>query len=209
MPMKRKKNKTNQQITEGFLNQVLFIKFDLLTRGNQAVTKYWVMFMYCRTYCSQGTSVPSQKWFFHPSAAARITKSLPLPGRGCIVIQSVQERVWRSSIFSLMQNLCKTTMRFSPQRETWRSMARRKSSFTPLVIPRVTVWCLKSWRKERNKNQIRVIWCTTGIQKGAMCHYLCIYHTWVYRRRSEACARLFKKKKAFSSLEVFHKLGVL
>lgn len=55
----------------------------------------------------------------------------------------VQGKDWMRMIFSLMQNRCSTASRFSPQRDTWRSMASRKSSFTPLVMPRVTVWCLK------------------------------------------------------------------
>ena len=58
-----------------------------------------------------------------------------------------QARVWSSRIFSLTQNLCSTSIRLSPQRDTCRSMARRKSSFTPLVMPRVTVWCLAGRRQ--------------------------------------------------------------
>lgn len=66
-----------------------------------------------------------------------------------------QVRVWRSKIFSLMQKRCRTTIRFSPQRETWRSMARRKSSLTPLVMPRVTVWCLRSATGRQKETTVR------------------------------------------------------
>lgn len=60
-------------------------------------------------------------------------------GEGSAICQG---RDWMMMIFSLMQNRCRTLSRFSPQRDTWRSMAKRKSSLTPFVIPRVTVWCL-------------------------------------------------------------------
>lgn len=93
-----------------------------------------------------------------------------------------------------MQNLCKTTMRFSPQRETWRSMARRKSSFTPLVIPRVTVWCLKPWRKERQTKSNHGYLVNYSHLKDTACHLLYIYSPYLSLfNEVRACAMLFLK----------------
>lgn len=162
------------------------------------MSKHWVVFVYCRTCNLQGTSWPSEQEIFHCYAACSYKEEpSPLSIRHCIRIQSIQARVCSSSIFSLMQNLCKTTMRFSPQRETWRSMARRKSSFTPFVIPRVTVWCLKPWRKERQTKSNHGYLVNYSHFKGTACHLLCIYGPYLslFNENQRACAMLFFKNR--------------
>lgn len=151
------------------------------------MNKHWVVFVYYRTCNSSGTSLTLDKWFSTATPLFIQLRAFPsLRKRHCIMIQSIQARVWSSSIFSLMQNLCKTTMRFSPQRETWRSMARRKSSFTPLVIPRVTVWCLKPWRRERQtKSNNSYLVHYSNLKVLHVIYYISAVHTWISIRRAK------------------------
>lgn len=108
-----------------------------------------------------------------------------------------------------MQNLCKTTMRFSPQRETWRSMARRKSSFTPFVIPRVTVWCLEPWRKERQTKSNHGYLVNYSPFKGTAWHLLCIYGPYLSLMRIKKPVLCCFLKILFSSSQVFQQLEAI